>query len=95
MLAGAGVVASPLAWHRDPQLVWEFYSMRRKIAAAAQPTPAPATSTAAPIAPLRRRPLNESRAIVVSGRFFRALGMRREKFPKIDDFETWFTQPPF
>jgi len=21
-------VASPIAWHRDPQLVWEFYSMR-------------------------------------------------------------------
>jgi hypothetical protein len=50
MLAGAGVVASPLAWHRDPQLVWKFYSMRRKIAAAAQPTPAPVASTAAPIA---------------------------------------------
>lgn len=33
-------VASPEAWHRDPQLVWEFYSMRRRVAAAAQPNPA-------------------------------------------------------
>jgi NAD-dependent protein deacetylase/lipoamidase len=33
-------VASPEAWHRDPQLVWEFYSMRRRLAAAAQPNPA-------------------------------------------------------
>lgn len=33
-------VASPEAWHRDPQLVWEFYSMRRKAAAEAKPNPA-------------------------------------------------------
>jgi NAD-dependent deacetylase len=33
-------VASPHAWRRDPQLVWEFYSMRRRIAAAAKPNPA-------------------------------------------------------
>src|ERR1035438_6919962 len=30
-------VASPEAWHRDPRLVWEFYSMRRRVAAAAKP----------------------------------------------------------
>ena len=33
-------VASPAAWQRDPQLVWEFYSMRRRVAAAAKPNPA-------------------------------------------------------
>jgi NAD-dependent protein deacetylase/lipoamidase len=33
-------VASPYAWARDPRLVWEFYSMRRKVAAAAKPNPA-------------------------------------------------------
>ncbi len=33
-------VASPQAWARDPVLVWEFYSMRRKVAAAARPNPA-------------------------------------------------------
>lgn len=33
-------VASPYAWARDPVLVWEFYSMRRRVAAAAQPNPA-------------------------------------------------------
>ena len=33
-------VASPEAWHRDPRLVWEFYSMRRKVAASAKPNPA-------------------------------------------------------
>ena len=32
-------VASPHAWQRDPRLVWEFYSMRRRIAAAAKPNP--------------------------------------------------------
>jgi NAD-dependent deacetylase len=32
-------VASPHAWRRDPQLVWEFYSMRRRVAAAAKPNP--------------------------------------------------------
>ena len=31
-------VASPRAWHRDPRLVWEFYSMRRNVAAAARVT---------------------------------------------------------
>jgi len=33
-------VASPYAWQRDPRLVWEFYSMRRKAASAALPNPA-------------------------------------------------------
>lgn len=33
-------VASPDAWRRDPALVWEFYSMRRRIAAAAKPNAA-------------------------------------------------------
>jgi NAD-dependent deacetylase len=32
-------VASPRAWRRDPRLVWEFYSMRRRVAAAAKPNP--------------------------------------------------------
>jgi len=32
-------VASPDAWKRDPALVWEFYSMRRRAAAAARPNP--------------------------------------------------------
>jgi NAD-dependent deacetylase len=32
-------VASPYAWARDPVLVWEFYSMRRRVAAAAKPNP--------------------------------------------------------
>jgi NAD-dependent deacetylase len=30
-------VASPQAWHRNPRLVWEFYSMRRAVASAAKP----------------------------------------------------------
>jgi NAD-dependent SIR2 family protein deacetylase len=33
-------VASPHAWARDPRLIWEFYSMRRRVAAAAKPNPA-------------------------------------------------------
>ena len=33
-------VASPHAWRRDPGLVWEFYSMRRRVAAAARPNAA-------------------------------------------------------
>lgn len=33
-------VASPEAWHRDPRLVWEFYSMRRSVASVAKPNPA-------------------------------------------------------
>ncbi len=33
-------VASPHAWHRDPELVWEFYSMRRRVAAQAKPNAA-------------------------------------------------------
>jgi NAD-dependent SIR2 family protein deacetylase len=33
-------VASPEAWHRDPRLVWEFYSMRRRMASTAKPNPA-------------------------------------------------------
>jgi NAD-dependent deacetylase len=33
-------VASPAAWHRDPRLVWEFYSMRRRVASVAKPNPA-------------------------------------------------------
>jgi len=32
-------VASPLAWRRDPRLVWDFYSMRRKLASVAKPNP--------------------------------------------------------
>jgi len=32
-------VASPHAWRRDPQLVWEFYSMRRRVASDAKPNP--------------------------------------------------------
>jgi NAD-dependent deacetylase len=33
-------VASPDAWRRDPALVWEFYSMRRRVAGAAKPNAA-------------------------------------------------------
>ncbi len=33
-------VASPSAWRRDPVLVWEFYSMRRRVASATKPNPA-------------------------------------------------------
>ena len=33
-------VASPVAWRRDPRLVWEFYSLRRRVASAAKPNPA-------------------------------------------------------
>jgi NAD-dependent deacetylase len=33
-------VASPHAWARDPALVWDFYSMRRRVASAARPNPA-------------------------------------------------------
>ena len=33
-------VASPHAWRRDPRLVWEFYSMRRRDALAAKPNSA-------------------------------------------------------
>jgi len=33
-------VASPYAWERDPGLVWEFYSMRRRVAGEAKPNPA-------------------------------------------------------
>jgi NAD-dependent protein deacetylase/lipoamidase len=33
-------VASPDAWARDPRLVWEFYSMRRRVASTAKPKPA-------------------------------------------------------
>src|SRR5262245_12278528 len=33
-------VASPLAWARDPELVWKFYSMRREVARKATPNPA-------------------------------------------------------
>jgi NAD-dependent protein deacetylase/lipoamidase len=32
-------VASPDAWRRDPHLVWDFYSMRRRAAASAKPNP--------------------------------------------------------
>ena len=32
-------VASPEAWHRNPRLVWEFYSMRRRVASEAKPNP--------------------------------------------------------
>ena len=30
-------VASSTAWRRDPKLVWDFYSMRRRVATAARP----------------------------------------------------------
>src|ERR1700746_1608163 len=33
-------VASPHAWRCDPRLVWEFYLMRRRVAAAAKPNSA-------------------------------------------------------
>lgn len=33
-------VASPLAWARDPQTVWRFYSWRREVARGAKPNPA-------------------------------------------------------
>lgn len=33
-------VASPQAWRRDPQLVWEYYSMRRRTTADARANPA-------------------------------------------------------
>src|SRR5947209_13103433 len=33
-------VASPVAWRRDPRLVWEFYSMRRAAHAGKSPNPA-------------------------------------------------------
>lgn len=33
-------VASPQAWRRDPHLVWDFYSMRRRVASGAKPNPA-------------------------------------------------------
>ena len=33
-------VATPQAWRQDPALVWNFYSMRRRDAQAAQPNPA-------------------------------------------------------
>lgn len=33
-------VATPEAWQADPELVWRFYSMRRRDALAAQPNPA-------------------------------------------------------
>jgi NAD-dependent deacetylase len=33
-------VASPLAWERDPLLVWQFYSMRRQAHAEKKPNPA-------------------------------------------------------
>ena len=33
-------VASPEAWRRDPQLVWEYYSMRRRTTAKARANPA-------------------------------------------------------
>ena len=32
-------VASPDAWRRDPRLVWDFYSMRRRVAADKLPNP--------------------------------------------------------
>jgi NAD-dependent protein deacetylase/lipoamidase len=33
-------IASPHAWTRDPRLVWEFYSMRRRVASEAKTNPA-------------------------------------------------------
>jgi NAD-dependent deacetylase len=37
---GVEKVASPHAWARDPRLVWEFYSMRRRVATGAKPNAA-------------------------------------------------------
>jgi NAD-dependent protein deacetylase/lipoamidase len=39
-------VASPDAWKRDPQLVWDFYSMRRRVASQAKPNPGHASLAA-------------------------------------------------
>ncbi|SRR6266536_3513873 len=39
-------VASPVAWARDPELVWRFYSMRRKAALSAAPNAAHLTLAA-------------------------------------------------
>ncbi len=39
-------VATPQAWRQDPALVWNFYSMRRRDALAAQPNPAHAALAA-------------------------------------------------
>jgi len=33
-------VASPVAWARDPEMVWQFYSWRREIHAGCKPNPA-------------------------------------------------------
>lgn len=33
-------VASPQAWDANPKVVWDFYSMRRRVAAEAKPNPA-------------------------------------------------------
>ncbi len=33
-------VASPIAWRRDPEMVWQFYSWRREVAATCKPNPA-------------------------------------------------------
>jgi NAD-dependent deacetylase len=33
-------VASPQAWARDPEMVWQFYSWRREVAVACKPNPA-------------------------------------------------------
>ncbi|HYX67568.1 MAG TPA: NAD-dependent deacylase [Terriglobales bacterium] len=33
-------VASPIAWARDPETVWQFYSWRREVASNCQPNPA-------------------------------------------------------
>lgn len=32
-------VASPIAWRRDPKMVWEFYSMRRRVHQGKAPNP--------------------------------------------------------
>jgi NAD-dependent deacetylase len=39
-------VASPQAWRRDRRLVWEFYSMRRRVASTAKPNRAHVALTA-------------------------------------------------
>lgn len=33
-------VASPVAWRRDPEMVWKFYSWRREVARSRKPNPA-------------------------------------------------------
>ena len=40
MVTGSMKVATPEAWHANPELVWRFYSMRRRDAMAVEPNAA-------------------------------------------------------